>query len=52
MIYNRFGIKAKLIKGQDGVFSVVVNDEVVFSKKVMKRFPQNNEIIKIVRSSL
>ena len=43
-IERQFGIKAKLIKGMGGVFEVSVNDILLFSKKELNRFPNNNEV--------
>ena len=43
-IERQFGIKAELIKGMGGVFEVSVNDNLLFSKKELGRFPDENEI--------
>jgi selenoprotein W-related protein len=45
-ISDRFGIEAELIKGKNGVFDVVVDGNLVFSKCEARRFPQNDEILK------
>ena len=41
---RQFGIKAELVKGMGGVFEVSVNDNLLFSKKELGRFPYENEI--------
>ena len=43
-IERQFGIKAELVKGMGGVFEVSVNDNLLFSKKELARFPDENEI--------
>jgi selT/selW/selH-like putative selenoprotein len=35
-----------LIKGQGGVFEITVDNELIFSKKQSRRFPQPGEIEK------
>jgi selenoprotein W-related protein len=45
-ISDRFGTEAELIKGKNGVFDVVVDGNLVFSKHKTGRFPQNEEILK------
>ena len=43
-IERQFGIKAELIKGMGGVFEISVNDNLLFSKKELNRFPNENEV--------
>ena len=43
-IEKQFGVKAELIKGMGGVFEVSVNDNLLYSKKDLGRFPNENEI--------
>jgi len=45
---DRFDIESKLIEGSGGVFDVRVDGDLVFSKKVAGRFPEDDEIIEIV----
>ena len=45
---DQFNIESKLIEGSGGVFDVRVDGELIFSKKVAGRFPEDNEIIEIV----
>jgi selT/selW/selH-like putative selenoprotein len=37
-------VEAELIASGGGVFEVVVDDELVFSKKARNRFPEDDEI--------
>ncbi len=48
-IAEELGIEAQLIKGAAGVFDVIVDDAVVFSKVEEQRFPQDIEIIDALR---
>ena len=43
-IKNKFGIDAELIEGKGGVFEVTLNNSLIFSKKELGRFPNENEI--------
>ena len=44
MIKSKYGIDAKLISSGGGVFEVVLNNSLIFSKKELGRFPNENEI--------
>ncbi|MEE8543972.1 MAG: Rdx family protein [Gammaproteobacteria bacterium] len=48
-ISEDLGIEASLIKGVAGVFEVIADDTVVFSKLEEQRFPQDIEIIEALR---
>jgi selenoprotein W-related protein len=39
-------VRPRLIEGRGGVFEVVVGDKLIFSKKALGRFPDNEEILK------
>ncbi len=41
---ERYGIKAKLIKSSGGVFEVVKDGQLLFSKMAKGRFPNHQEI--------
>ena len=43
-IERQFGIKPELIKGMGGVFEVKFNNSIIFSKKKINRFPNDNEV--------
>ncbi len=47
-IQRKFGVKGKLIKGQGVVFEVTLNNSLIFSKKELGRFPNENEVEKIL----
>ena len=47
---DRFGAEIELIEGSKGVFDVVVDGELVFSKHTTGRFPDNQEIVKKLES--
>jgi selenoprotein W-related protein len=48
-ISDRFGVQAELVKGKNGVFDVVVDGDLVFSKHKEGRFPQNDEILGVLK---
>ncbi|MCY4454370.1 MAG: Rdx family protein [Immundisolibacterales bacterium] len=39
-----FGADVELVKSGGGVFEVTVDDELVFSKKALGRFPEQGEL--------
>ena len=47
---REFGTSTRLIKGANGVFEVIVDDELVFSKKSLGRFPDDGEVAAAIRS--
>ena len=38
-----------LVEGRGGVFDVVVDGEVIFSKRSARRFPEEHEILAAIR---
>jgi len=46
---KEFGVKAQLIKGQDGVFEVMVDGDLVYSKRALGRFPEDGEVAGAIR---
>ncbi len=48
-ISEELGIEALLIKGVAGVFDVIADGTVVFSKLEEQRFPQDTEIIEALK---
>jgi len=44
------GVEPKLIEGRGGVFEVKVDDHMLFSKHEIGRFPEHEEIIKLIQS--
>jgi selT/selW/selH-like putative selenoprotein len=41
---DAFGAEVELISSSGGVFEIVVDDMLVFSKKSLQRFPEEGEI--------
>jgi selT/selW/selH-like putative selenoprotein len=41
---DTFGAEVELISSSGGVFEIVVDDMLVFSKKSLQRFPEEGEI--------
>jgi len=44
-IKKDLNIEAELIESSGGVFEVMKDDELIFSKKALRRFPTTDEII-------
>jgi selT/selW/selH-like putative selenoprotein len=47
---RELGLDAELVRGERGVFDVLVDDKLVFSKHSAGRFPQDAEIVKAIQS--
>jgi selenoprotein W-related protein len=45
-------VRPELIKGKDGVFEVVVDGQLVYSKKATGRFPEPGEVEGLLSSHL
>lgn len=43
-IKKKYGVDAQLIEGKGGVFEVLANGKLVFSKKKLGRFPEGKEV--------
>ena len=43
-IQSRYGVDSELISSGGGVFEVTLNNSLIFSKKDLGRFPNENEI--------
>lgn len=46
---KEIGVRPKLIEGSGGVFEVTVDGDLVFSKKKLGRFPEDDEVISILK---
>lgn len=44
------GVDSRLIASSGGVFEIVVDGTKVFSKKALGRFPEDGEIVGLVRA--
>ncbi|MCK5256775.1 MAG: Rdx family protein [Deltaproteobacteria bacterium] len=49
-ISEEFGTEPELFPGSDGIFDVVANGNLIFSKHKVGRFPDHGEIIEMLRS--
>ncbi len=45
-----FGAEVELLASSGGVFEVVVDGRLVFSKKQLGRFPEEGEIVHLLRT--
>ena len=43
-------VESKLVEGSNGVFEVMVDGELVFSKKATNRFPDDGEVERLIRA--
>ena len=43
-----FGIDAELIRGSGGVFDVTLDGELIFSKHRAGRFPDDEEVVRLI----
>ena len=48
-IKKQTGVNPELIAGGGGIFDVEVDGEIVFSKQSVGRFPDEGEIIRLLR---
>jgi predicted Rdx family selenoprotein len=49
VIKDAIGVDAELIASGGGVFEVVANRKLIFSKKALRRFPEDDEILSALR---
>ncbi|HIC58399.1 MAG TPA: hypothetical protein EYO94_13435 [Acidobacteria bacterium] len=49
-IKNELDLEAELIEGTNGIFDVIANGTMIFSKHAEERFPDHEEIITMLRS--
>ncbi len=50
-IQSELGVEAELVRGGGGIFDVEVDGERVFSKHDAGRFPENDEILALLRDT-
>ena len=46
---SKFGTLAETIPSSGGVFEIIVNGSLIFSKKQLGRFPNDGEIVQLIR---
>ena len=49
-IEKELKIKPTLIKGAGGVFEVTADNDLIFSKRATGRFPEEDEILELLRN--
>ena len=49
-IARKFGVEPELIEGDKGIFDVIVDGEMIFSKFDVDRFPDDGEIAGLLSS--
>jgi len=42
------GVETELIEGKDGIFDVLKDEALIFSKRQAGRFPENEEILEML----
>lgn len=45
-------VNVELVQGDRGILDIYVNDELVFSRYIEKRFPESEEILKSIGQKL
>jgi len=50
-LHQSLGVEPELIAGRGGVFEVAVDGRTVFSKKEAGRFPEDGEVLDLIRSA-
>ena len=48
-IHKAVGVEPEIVKGAGGVFDVEVDGRLVFSKRQAGRFPEDDEIVRLLR---
>ena len=50
-IFEEFGVQPKLVEGVRGVFDIVADGDLIFSKDRLGRFPDSGEIVRALSKS-
>jgi len=45
---ERFRVEPELVKGSGGVFEVIVDGALLFSKRALGRFPEEGEVARLI----
>ena len=48
---DEFNVATKLVASSGGVFEITVDGELIFSKKSLNRFPEDGEVLGLIRSA-
>ncbi|MCD4691391.1 MAG: Rdx family protein [Calditrichales bacterium] len=51
-IKQEFDFEIEFKKSHGGRFEIVLNDELLFSKASLNRFPEDGEIVRIIKEKL
>ena len=51
-IRKKFAITPEMIPGSNGIYEIVVDGDTIFSKHLGKKFPENDEILEIIKTRL
>jgi len=51
-IQKKFKVKPELIEGRNGIFDVKLDDELIFSKYELERFPEKDEVIGLIQDRI
>ena len=51
-IQKKFKVKPELIEGNNGVFDVKLEDELIFSKYELNRFPEGDEVVDLIKARI
>ncbi len=46
-----FSVQSDLLASSGGVFEITVDERLVFSKKSLERFPDDGEVVRLIRGS-
>ncbi|MCP3943833.1 MAG: hypothetical protein GY710_20460 [Desulfobacteraceae bacterium] len=49
-IKQTFSLTPELIAGSEGIYDIEVDNKTIFSKHQTNRFPENDEIIKLLKN--
>jgi len=49
-IEKKYNVKSELIPSSHGVFEIVIDENLIFSKKDLGRFPKHTEIMESIDS--
>jgi predicted Rdx family selenoprotein len=50
VIKQATGVESELIRGGGGIFDVIVDGDMIFSKHASERFPESGEILSKLRA--
>jgi len=48
---NSLNVESKLVASGGGVFEITVDGETIFSKRSLERFPEDGEVLELIRSA-